>query len=88
MRNNTDIFTKDMARRIYSDLKENNIGRLPFADFKLDYTLSKRGDNNNPLEVDIEIIDENGDKSSSYYMKFNNGFSDFRVIQGNRIIKR
>ena len=88
MEYNSDIFTKDMARRIYYDLMENSEGQLPFADFKLNYSLSKQGENNKPLEVELKIVDENGDEERNFYLKYNNSFSDFRVIQGNRIIKR
>ncbi len=88
MQIDNDIFTKDMARRIYNDLMENSSGQLPFEDFKLNYNLSKKGENNKPLEVDLKIIDEDGDEKSSYYMKYENGFSDYRIIQGNQIIKR
>ena len=88
MQYDSDIFTKDMARRIYYDLIENSSGQLPFKDFKLNYILSKKGENNKPIEVDLQIIDEDGDEKSSYYMKFEDGFSDYRIIQGNQIIKR
>lgn len=83
-----EIFTKDMARRIYYDLKEDNSGQLPFDDFKLSYTLNKKGEDNEPLEVDLKVINENGEEKSDYYMKFEDGFANYRIIQGNQIVKR
>ena len=88
MQIDNDIFTKDMARRVYYDLMDNSSGQLPFEDFKLNYILSKKGENNKPLEVDLQIIEQDGDEKSSYYLKYENGFSDYRIIQGNQIIKR
>lgn len=83
----TDCFTQDMARRVYNDLLENDNGQLPFPDFKLIYTIRERGENNKPLEVVLEIVDENDNKEASYSMKYDGGFSDFRVIRGNEIVK-
>lgn len=84
----SDIFTKDMARRIYYDLSENSSGQIPFDDFKVHYILNRKDENNKPLEVEIEIINEKGEEVHSYLLKYEDGFADFRVIQGNRIVKR
>ncbi|MFP4660992.1 MAG: hypothetical protein ACLFPF_02275 [Halanaerobiales bacterium] len=83
-----EIFTKDMVRRIYYDLSENNSGQIPFDDFKVNYHLSEKGQNNKPLEVNIEIINELGEEVHNYVLKYEDGYSDFRIIQGNRIVKR
>lgn len=84
----TEIFTKDVARRIYNDLMENNSGQLPFSDFKLIYFLNKKGKDNRPLEVEMKIVDEREDKKASYSLKYEDGFSNFRVIKGSQIVKR
>jgi len=84
----SEFITNDMTRRIYNELLENTKGQLPYPDFKLNYILNKRGDKGEPLEVELEIVDEESKNvKERYFLLYKDGFSDYRIIQGNQQIK-
>ncbi len=84
----TAYFTQDMARRIYNSLLEKDSGQLPFPEFKLHYSIRERAENNEPLEVVLEIFDEDNNKEASYTLKYDGSYSAYRFIRGNEIVKR
>lgn len=83
----TAYFTQDMARRIYYTLLEEDSGQLPFPEFKLNYSIRKRSEDDEPLEVLLDIYTEGNSKEASYTLKYDGSYSNYRFISGNEIIK-
>ncbi len=88
MDNSADLITADLARRIYMDLKQgSNNGEIPFSDYDFTYLLEKRNkSNNSPERVKIKITNIKNNKTDKYSLLYNNGFSDYKILEGNVII--
>ncbi|MEJ6949721.1 hypothetical protein [Natronospora cellulosivora (SeqCode)] len=72
MKKTEEAITHALAGEIFSKLKDNEYGEIPFKDHRVLFESGTRNENNEPQEATVEVVDQEGYRVELYNLEFEN----------------